>query len=205
MVMEINVREAFAGIPPIFVVGLVGVAVYLIVFLFFYATPVRSFLYLEFLFLPSMLVILGFVSKYDKGIFRKAALYFMIGLFWELLTESNWAYADKLVPMIYFYKDIPLAMLFYWVSTFSLGFLSYSRITRKFRINMLASQIITIFTVFLVAESIGFNVLRIWAYNLDYTFLIPPFFLPPQIYVGYLIFGNLFLIFMHKTQKPCSN
>jgi len=177
---------------PLFWTGLIGI----IIFIFLYTTPIRNILYLEFLLLPITLFILGFISKYDKEIWKRSVIYFMIGLFWELLTEANWTYANRFLPMFYIYKDIPVAMLFYWISVFSLAFFSFSCSTK--RVNRFSAQIITIFSVFLIAESIGFNVLRIWNYNFNSIFLIPPYFLPPHIFIGYLFFGNLFLIFMRK-------
>jgi len=178
----------------LFWIGLIGI----IIFIFLYTTPIRNILYLEFLLLPITLFILGFISKYDKEIWKRSVIYFMIGLFWELLTEANWTYANRFLPMFYIYKDIPVAILFYWISVFSLAFFSFSYLIKKLRVNGLLAQIITIFSVFLVAESIGFNVLRIWNYNFNSIFLIPPYFLPPHIFIGYLFFGNLFLIFMRK-------
>ena len=179
---------------PIFWIGVVGI----IVFIFLYITPIRSSLYLEYLFLSITFSVLGFVSKYDKKIWKKAVIYFIIGLFWELLTEANWTYAGNFLLVFYIYKDIPVAMLFYWIPVFSLAFFSFSYLIKKLRVNGLLAQIITISSVFLVAESIGFNVLGLWNYNFNSIFLIPPYFLPPHIFIGYLVFGNLFLIFMRK-------
>ena len=179
---------------PLFWIGLIGI----IIFIFLYIMPIRSSLYLEYLFLSITFSVLGFVSKYDKKIWKKSVIYLIIGLFWELLTEANWTYASNFFPMFYIYKDIPLAMLFYWISVFSLAFFSFSYLIKKLRVNGLLAQIITIFSVFLIAESIGFNVLELWNYNFNSIFLIPPYFLPPHIFIGYLTFGNLFLIFMKK-------
>ena len=186
--------DFLSGYHPFFWIGLTGV----ITFVLLYAMPVRSVLYLEFLFLPITLFVLGFISKYDKKIWKKAAIYLVIGSSWEILTEVNWAYANNFLPMFYIYKDIPVAMLFYWIPVFSLAFFSFSYIAEKVKVNRLFVQITTIFSVFLVAESIGFNILGIWNYNFNPVLLIPPYFLPPHIFIGYLIFGNLFLIFMHE-------
>ena len=177
-----------------FWIGLLGI----IAFVLLYAMPIRSVLYLEFLFLPITLFVLGFISKYDTKIWEKAVVYLIIGLSWEILTEVNWTYANNLLPMFYIYKDIPLAMLFYWISVFSLAFFSFSYIVKKAKVNRLFAQTTTIFGVFLVTESIGFNILGIWNYNFNPIFLIPPYLLPPHIFIGYLIFGNLFLISMHE-------
>ena len=177
-----------------FWIGLLGI----IAFVLLYAMPIRSVLYLEFLFLPITLFVLGFISKYDTKIWEKAVVYLIIGLSWEILTEVNWTYANNLLPMFYIYKDIPLAMLFYWISVFSLAFFSFSYIVKKAKVNRLFAQTTTIFSVFLVTESIGFNILGIWNYNFNPIFLIPPYLLPPYIFIGYLIFGNLFLISMHE-------
>jgi len=68
----------------------------------------------------------------------------------------------------------------------------------KAKVNRLFAQITTIFSVFLVTESIGFNILGIWDYNFNPVFLIPPYFLPPHIFIGYLIFGSLFLVFIYE-------
>lgn len=184
---------------PVFWMGLIGV----ITFAFLYTTSIKSALYLEFLFLPMTLSVLGFIFKYDKKIWEKAVIYFMIGLSWEILTEANWIYTDNFLPMLYFYKDIPIAMLLYWVSAFSLTFFSFNYLTKKVRINGLLAQNITIFGVLVVAESIGFNVLRTWNYNFDPLLFVPPYFLPVHIIMGYLVFGNIFLIFMKKElYKP---
>lgn len=183
-----------SGHRPPFWIGLIGI----MVFIFLHVTLVRSVLYLEFLSLPITFSVLGFISKYDKKIWKKAVIYFIIGLSWEILTGANWTYANSFLPMIYVYKDVPMTMLFYWVSVFSFASFSFSFFTKKLRINGLLAQIITIFSVFLVAESIGFNVLKIWNYNFNPIFLMPPYFLPPHIFIGYLIFGNLFLISMRK-------
>ena len=177
-----------------FWIGLLGI----IAFVLLYVTSIRSVLYLEFLFLPITLFVLGFISKYDTKIWEKAVVYLIIGLSWEILTEVNWTYANNLLPMFYIYKDIPLAMLFYWISVFSLAFFSFSYIVKKAKVNRLFAQTTTIFSVFLVTESIGFNILGIWNYNFNPIFLIPPYLLPPYIFIGYLIFGNLFLISMHE-------
>lgn len=179
---------------PVFWMGLIGV----ITFVFLYTTSIKSALYLEFLFLPMTLSVLGFTSKYDKKIWEKTIIYFVIGLSWEILTEANWIYTNSFLPMLYFYKDIPIAMLFYWVSIFSLAFFSSNYLTKKLRINGLLAQIITIFGVLLAAESIGFNVLRMWNYNFNPLLFVPPYFLPVHIIIGYLVLGNLFLIFMKK-------
>ena len=192
-------HEFLSSYHPVFWMGLMGV----ITFVFLYTTPIRSALYLEFLFLPITLSIVGFTSKYDKKIWEKAIIYFMIGLSWELLTETNWTYTNNFLPMLYFYRDIPIAMLLYWVSIFSLAFFSFYYLTKKLRINALLAQIITIFGVLLVAESIGFNVLRMWNYNFDSLYFVPLYFLPVHMIIGYLVFGNLFLIFMKKElYKP---
>ena len=183
-----------SGYHLLFWIGLIGI----IIFIFLYTAPIKNILYLEFLLLPITLFILGFVSKYDKKIWKKAVIYFIIGLFWELLTEAMWTYASNFLLMFCIYKDIPLAMLFYWISVFSLAFFSFSYLIKKLRVNGLLAQIITIFSVFLAAESIGFNVLGLWDYNFNSIFFIPPYFLPPHIFIGYLVFGNLFLIFMRK-------
>lgn len=183
-----------SGYHPVFWIGLIGV----ITFVFLYTTFIKSALYLEFLFLPITLSVLGFIFKYDKEIWKKTVIYFMIGLCWEILTEVNWTYVNNSLPMLYLYKNIPIAMLFYWVSIFSLAFFSFNYLTKKVRINGLSAQIITIFGVFLVAELIGFNVLKMWNYNFDPLFFVPPYFLPVYIIIGYLVFGNLFLIFMKK-------
>lgn len=197
--MKINIYQNFREYDPVFMMGLVGTMIYLACSLFSYAymTPV-DIPYLEFLFLPLTLLILGFVSRYDKKIYKKAIIYFVIGLLWEVLTEANWTYSTGIVPMMYLYKDVPIAMLFYWVSVFSLAFFFFSQLTKKFKVSRLLAQMITLFTVFLVAESVGFTILGIWNYNFDHIFLIPPYFLPPHIFVGYLTFGNLFLICMHE-------
>ena len=183
-----------SGYHHLFWVGLAGI----IAFVLLYVTSIRSVLYLEFLFLPITLFVLGFISKYDTKIWEKAVVYLIIGLSWEILTEVNWTYANNLLPMFYIYKDIPLAMLFYWISVFSLAFFSFSYIVKKAKVNRLFAQTTTIFSVFLVTESIGFNILGIWNYNFNPIFLIPPYLLPPYIFIGYLIFGNLFLISMHE-------
>jgi len=164
----------------VFWIGLIGV----ITFVFLYTTPIRSALFLEFLFLPITLCVLGFTFKYDKKIWKKAVIYFLIGLSWEISTEANWIYANNFLPMLYFYKEIPIAMLFYWVSIFSLTFFSFRYLTKKLRIDGLLAHIITIFGTLLVAESIGFNVLKMWNYNFNPLFFIPPYFLPIHIIIG---------------------
>ena len=184
---------------PVFWIGLIGA----ITFVFLYTTSIKSALCLEFLFLPITLSVLGFTFKYDKEIWKKAVIYFIIGLSWEIVTEANWIYTDNFLPMLYFYEDIPIAMLFYWVSIFSLAFFSFNYLTKRVRINGLLAQIIAIFGVFLVAESIGFNVLRTWNYNFDSLLFVPPYSLPVHIIIWYLVFGNVFLIFMKKElYKP---
>lgn len=182
------------GYHTVFWIGIAGI----ILFIFLYVTPIRSALYLEFLFLAITFSVLGFIYKYDKKIWKKSVIYFTIGLFWEILTQASWTYTNNFLPMLYIYKDIPVAMLFYWIPVFSLAFFSLSYLIKKLRVNGLLAQIITIFSVFLVAESIGYNVLGLWNYNFNSIFLIPPYFLPPHIFIGYLFFGNLFLIFMRK-------
>ena len=192
-------HEFLSSYHPVFWIGLMEV----IIFVFLYTTSIKSALCLEFLFLPIMVSVLGFAFKYDKEIWKKAVIYFIIGLFWEILTEANWIYTDNFLPMLFFYKDIPIAMLFYWVSIFSLTFFSFDYLTKKIEINGLLAQNVTIFGVLLVAESIGFNVLRTWNYNFNPLFFVLPYFLPAQIIIGYLFFGNLFLIFMKKElYKP---
>ena len=197
--MKINIYQNLREYDPVLMIGLVGTMIYLACFLFSYAytTPV-GIPYLEFLFLPLTLLILGLVSRYDKKIYKKAVIYFVIGLLWEVLTEANWTYATGLMPMIYFYNDVPIAMLFYWVSVFSLAFFFFSQLTKKFKVSRLLAQMIILFMVFLVAESVGFHILGIWNYNFAHISLIPPYFLPPHIFVGYLTFGNLFLVCMHE-------
>ncbi|MCK4492362.1 MAG: hypothetical protein KAU03_07035 [Candidatus Altiarchaeales archaeon] len=198
-IMKINIYQNLREYDPVLMIGLVGTMIYLACFLFSYAytTPV-GIPYLEFLFLPLTLLILGLVSRYDKKIYKKAVIYFVIGLLWEVLTEANWTYATGLMPMIYFYNDVPIAMLFYWVSVFSLAFFFFSQLTKKFKVSRLLAQMIILFMVFLVAESVGFHILGIWNYNFAHISLIPPYFLPPHIFVGYLTFGNLFLVCMHE-------
>ena len=184
---------------PIFWAGLIGIGI----FAFLYTTSVRNVLYLEFLLLPITLSVLGFIFKYDRKIWKKAAVYFATGLSWEVLTEAYWTYGGRSLSLLYFYKDIPIAMLLYWMSIFSLAFFLFSHVNRRMKVNKPLAQILTVFGVFLTAEAVGFNVFRVWDYNFNPIFLIPVYSLPLHILVAYLILGNMFLISMReKLYKP---
>jgi hypothetical protein len=115
-------------------VSLIGIVVYVVYSIF------ESIPYIEYLFLCTMLLTLRLTAKRDK-MAEQAIIFFIIGLLWEVCTEPCWTYRTDPFPMIFLYKDVPVAMLFYWVSVFSIASSLFSQIMKKFNLNKLFAHI----------------------------------------------------------------
>ncbi len=167
----------------------------------------RSSMYYEIFFGFLVLTCIGYYWK-REDLWKWAGICFLFGVVWEIITAANFTYANNLAPMIYFYKDIPIAVCLWWVVNFMLASDISQRLAKKYP--DLIATFIAILLIMLPLESIGHNLLKMWTYT-DLTFVnVLPYWLPWQVVLGWLFFGVLFLNTLHKyaakalKQKDCA-
>lgn len=173
--------------------GLGGALLYLIALLLMPA--LRASLYYEILFGFLVAACLGHYWG-REGLKRWVAISLLFGVLWEIVGEANFAYADNLAPMLYFYKDVPLAVCLWWVVNFMLAS-DFSRRLAK-RYGDIKADFLAILLIMLPFEAIGHNILKMWAYTNPTFVSVPPYWLPWQVVLGWLFFGNLFLSAIYR-------
>jgi len=133
--------------------------------------------------IATLLIIVTIIWLYrEKNLWGEIILGSVVGLIWELATESLWDYNDYMFSL-YIYKDVPLSVVLGWVVVFMISSIIADYLYERVK-NDFVATVTSIFIVGSLLETMGIT-LNLWTYTVDFTLT--------KVIVGWAVVGGFML------------